>query len=323
MINGKNFYEILGLGIDAEDVVIKAAYRSLSQKYHPDKWNGDPAISQEKMAEINRAYETLIDPAKRSVYDNQLRSSEKNQNAKNERSKERSDSKESEKAEKSAPKDRSQSNSKRLIILAIIVVTTLIGLVAIPTHKDSDSRDANSSIGFNSMDVTGADWGQTYSLPDLNGRRRTPKDFQGKVTAVFFGFLYCPDACPAHLTKMLALKERLGKDADKLQVVFITVDPERDQPRALKTFLASFDSSFIGLRGSRKETDLTAKSFRVFFKKVPGPKANEDPMSYTIDHTTFTYLFDPSGTLRLVSPHDLSLEELAHDVKKLLRPDAK
>ena len=178
---------------------------------------------------------------------------------------------------------------------------------------------ADKQASFHSMDVTGADWGQVYSLPDLDGQRREPKDFQGKVTAVFFGFLYCPDACPNHLTKMLALKERLGADAQKLQVVFITVDPERDEPQALKTFLASFDPSFIGLRGSREETDKTAKDFRVYFKKVPGLKAKENPMSYTIDHTTFSYLFDPSGSLRLVVPHDLPLDQLTKDVQSLLR----
>jgi protein SCO1/2 len=178
---------------------------------------------------------------------------------------------------------------------------------------------ADKQASFHSMDVTGADWGQVYSLPDLDDQRREPKDFQGKVTAVFFGFLYCPDACPNHLTKMLALKERLGADAEKLQVVFITVDPERDEPQALKTFLASFDPSFIGLRGNREETDKTAKDFRVYFKKVPGLKAKENPMSYTIDHTTFSYLFDPSGSLRLVVPHDLPLDQLAKDVQSLLR----
>ncbi|MGA1043328.1 MAG: SCO family protein [Burkholderiaceae bacterium] len=178
---------------------------------------------------------------------------------------------------------------------------------------------ADKQASFHSMDVTGADWGQVYSLPDLDGQRREPKDFQGKVTAVFFGFLYCPDACPNHLTKMLALKERLGADAEKLQVVFITVDPERDEPQALKTFLASFDPSFIGLRGNREETDKTAKDFRVYFKKVPGLKAKENPMSYTIDHTTFSYLFDPSGSLRLVVPHDLPLDQLTKDVQSLLR----
>lgn len=204
------------------------------------------------------------------------------------------------------------SKSLKLLTRAIGLGLTSLGLVFLVACADKKTT-------FHSMDVTGADWGQMYSLPDLNGQRRESKDFQGKVTAVFFGFLYCPDACPNHLTKMLALKERLGAEAEKLQVVFITIDPERDQPEALKTFLASFDPSFIGLRGSHEETNKTAKDFRVYFKKVPGLKAKEDPMSYTIDHTTFSYLFDPSGSLRLVVPHDLPLDQLTKDVQALLR----
>lgn len=207
------------------------------------------------------------------------------------------------------------SKSLKLLTRAVGLGLASLSLVFLAACADKKAT-------FHSMDVTGADWGQMYSLPDLNGQRREPKDFQGKVTAVFFGFLYCPDACPNHLTKMLALKERLGAEAEKLQVVFITVDPERDQPEALKTFLASFDPSFIGLRGSREETDKTAKDFRVYFKKVPGLKAKEDPMSYTIDHTTFSYLFDPSGSLRLVVPHDLPLDQLTKDVQALLRSAA-
>jgi protein SCO1/2 len=199
----------------------------------------------------------------------------------------------------------------RLFTRAAALLSALLAMTLLSGCSDKKAS-------FHSMDVTGADWGQSYSLPDLNGERREPKNFEGKVTAVFFGFLYCPDACPNHLTKMVALKERLGNDADKLQVVFITVDPERDQPEALKTFLASFDPSFIGLRGSREETDKTAKDFRVYFKKVPGLKAKEDPMSYTIDHTTFSYLFDPSGSLRLVVPHDLGIDQLLADVQSLL-----
>jgi protein SCO1/2 len=207
------------------------------------------------------------------------------------------------------------SKSLKLLTRAIRLGLASLGLVFLVGCADKKTT-------YHSMDVTGADWGQMYSLPDLNGQRREPKDFQGKVTAVFFGFLYCPDVCPNHLTKMLALKELLGAEAEKLQVVFITVDPERDQPESLKTFLASFDPSFIGLRGSREDTDKTAKDFRVYFKKVPGLKAKEDPMSYTIDHTTFSYLFDPSGSLRLVVPHDLPLDQLTKDVQALLRSAA-
>ncbi len=171
---------------------------------------------------------------------------------------------------------------------------------------------------FNAMDVTGADWGKTYSLADLSGKTVTPADFQGKVTALFFGFMYCPDACPTHLTKMGELKKLLGKDADKLQLVFITVDPERDTPEKLKQYLQSFDPTVVGLRGTLAETEAVAKDFRVFYKKVPTKDTPKDPMSYTIDHTTFTYLFDTKGQLRLVVPHDLAVDKIAADVRHLL-----
>ena len=171
---------------------------------------------------------------------------------------------------------------------------------------------------FNAMDVTGADWGKNYSLPDLSGKTVTSADFQGKVTALFFGFMYCPDACPTHLTKMGELKKLLGKDADKLQLVFITVDPERDTPEKLKQYLQSFDPTVVGLRGTLAETEAVAKDFRVFYKKVPTKDTPKDPMSYTIDHTTFTYLFDTKGQLRLVVPHDLAVDKIAADVRHLL-----
>jgi protein SCO1/2 len=171
---------------------------------------------------------------------------------------------------------------------------------------------------FNAMDVTGADWGKSYSLTDLSGKTVTPADFQGKVTALFFGFMYCPDACPTHLTKMGELKKMLGKDAEQLQLVFITVDPERDTPEKLKQYLQSFDPTVVGLRGTLAETEAVAKDFRVFYKKVATKDTPKDPMSYTIDHTTFTYLFDTKGQLRLVVPHDLAVEKIAADVRHLL-----
>lgn len=172
---------------------------------------------------------------------------------------------------------------------------------------------------FSSMDVTDAPWGQNYRLPDLNGTVRSPADFKGKVTAVFFGFLYCPDVCPAHLAKMQELKARLGPDGDKLQVVFITVDPARDQAEPLKKFLASFDPSFIGLRGSEEETASVTKDFRVYFKKVETAASKTDPNAYTIDHTTFAYVYDRDARLRLVVPHDLSIDKLEVDVRALLK----
>ncbi|MEN9794642.1 MAG: hypothetical protein RJA17_1182 [Pseudomonadota bacterium] len=171
---------------------------------------------------------------------------------------------------------------------------------------------------FTSMDVTGANWGQAFSLPNLDGEITTEKSFPGKVTAVFFGFLYCPDACPAHLQKMQDVKAQLGPEAEQLQVVFITVDPERDQPEALKKFLASFDPSYVGLRGSREQTDALTKDFRVYAKKVESSVAKADPMSYTIDHTTFTYVYDTKGALRLVVPAGLEVDKLTADIRQLL-----
>jgi protein SCO1/2 len=171
---------------------------------------------------------------------------------------------------------------------------------------------------FNSMDVTGANWGTGFSLPNLDGQPVSEKSFPGKVTAVFFGFLYCPDACPAHLQKMQEVKAQLGPEAEKLQVVFITVDPERDQPEALKKFLASFDPSYVGLRGTREQTDALTKDFRVYAKKVESSMSKADPLSYTIDHTTFTYVYDTKGALRLVVPAGLEVDKLTTDIRQLL-----
>jgi protein SCO1 len=172
---------------------------------------------------------------------------------------------------------------------------------------------------FHAMDVAGAEWGQGYSLPNLEGKTVTQADFQGKVTLVFFGFMYCPDACPTHLTKMQQVREALGKNGDKLQLVFITVDPERDTAALLEKYLRSFDPTIVGLRGSLSETEKVAKDFRVFYKKVPTKNSDKDPKAYTIDHTTFTYAFDPQGKLRLVIPHDLPVEKIAADLENLLR----
>ena len=171
---------------------------------------------------------------------------------------------------------------------------------------------------FNAMDVTDAPWGQGFSLPDLKGNTATQESFPGKVTAVFFGFMYCPDACPTHLTKMGEVKKLLGKHADKVQLVFITIDPERDLPEKLSHYLQSFDPSIVGLRGSLEQTQAVAKDFRVFYKKVDTKDSNKDPMAYTIDHTTFAYVFDGQGKLRLVIPHDLPAEKIASDFQHLI-----
>jgi protein SCO1/2 len=186
-----------------------------------------------------------------------------------------------------------------------------VGLVGLSACSQKPAK-------FNAMDVTDAPWGQRYSLPDLEGKITTEASFPGKVTAIFFGFMYCPDACPTHLTKMAEVKKLLGKHAEKFQIVFITIDPERDAADQLKKYLASFDPTIVGLRGSLDQTQAIAKDFRVFYKKVDTKDSRRDPKAYTIDHTTFTYVYDGQGKLRLVIPHDLTVEKIASDIHNLI-----
>ncbi|MBX6317635.1 SCO family protein [Pigmentiphaga sp.] len=167
---------------------------------------------------------------------------------------------------------------------------------------------------FHSTDVSGADLGADLSLPDFDGRPRALQDFKGKVLVVFFGFVQCPDVCPTTLADLAQVKAQLGPDGDRLQVVFVTVDPERDTPEILKAYVTQFDPSFLGLRGDPEATARVAKSFRVFYAKVPG----KEPGSYTMDHTAGIYIYDPEGRLRLFARHNTGVDALASDIKQLL-----
>ncbi|MBN9473726.1 MAG: hypothetical protein ABS43_26365 [Bordetella sp. SCN 67-23] len=167
---------------------------------------------------------------------------------------------------------------------------------------------------FNSTDVSGSDLGTDLSLTDSNGQARTLQDFKGKVLVVFFGFVQCPDVCPTTLAEFVQVKNSLGKDGDKVQVAFVTVDPERDTPEILRAYVTQFDPSFLGLRGDADATARVAKSFKVFYAKVPG----KEPGSYTMDHTAGVYIYDPEGHLRLFARHNAGVEALASDIRKLL-----
>jgi protein SCO1 len=171
-----------------------------------------------------------------------------------------------------------------------------------------------SKPSFKAVDVTGADYGSKLSLPDQNGQLRTLADFKGKLTVVFFGFTQCPDVCPTTMAELAQVKKALGADGERVQGVFITVDPERDTPELLKAYLGSFDPSFIGLRGTPEQTAATAKDFKVFYAKVPGKTEG----SYTMDHTAGSYIFDTSGKLRLFTRYGSGADALAADLKTLL-----
>ena len=167
---------------------------------------------------------------------------------------------------------------------------------------------------FNSVDVTGADFGRELSLTDHTGKTRTLADFKGKVVAVFFGFTRCPDVCPTTLAELKLAKEKLGKDGERLQVLFVTVDPERDSPELLAKYVPAFDPSFLGLYGDADATARTAKEFKVFYQKVPG----SSPDNYSVDHTAASYVYDPQGRLRLFVKHGQGADALVHDIKLLL-----
>lgn len=178
--------------------------------------------------------------------------------------------------------------------------------------------EKSAPVAFTNTDVTGLAYGKDFSLHDHNGVLRTLADFKGKAVLVFFGFTQCPDVCPTTLLEMANVMKELGPDADKVQVLFVTVDPERDTAELLKQYVPAFDPRFIGLRGDLAETEKTAKEFKVFYQKVPG----KTPGSYTIDHTAGSYVFDTQGRIRLFVRHGQGTEPIVHDLKILLAEKA-
>jgi protein SCO1 len=168
---------------------------------------------------------------------------------------------------------------------------------------------------FRNTDITGAEFAREFALTDHNGQARTLADFKGKAVVVFFGFTQCPDVCPTTLAEMTEAVKQLGSDGNKLQVLFITIDPERDTPELLKKYVPAFHPSFLGLTGNAEAIAKVAKEFKVFYQKSAG----KTPGSYTMDHTANSYVFDPQGRVRLVVKHGLGAEPLVHDLKQLLK----
>jgi len=191
---------------------------------------------------------------------------------------------------------------------------TVFGLVLCAALSLAGCDRAGSSARFNGADITGAEYARTLALPDQNGQPRTLADFKGKVTVVFFGYTQCPDACPTTMAELAQVKKLLGKDGERLQGVFVTIDPERDTPQVLKPYMESFDPSFVALRGTPEQTAATAKEFKVFYAKSPG----KTPDSYSVDHTAGSYVFDTQGRVRLFESYGRGAEALAADLKVLL-----
>ena len=166
---------------------------------------------------------------------------------------------------------------------------------------------------FKGSDVTGATFGRDFALTDPAGQPRTLADYRGKAVAVFFGYTQCPDVCPTTLAALAEATRSLGADADKVQVVFITVDPDRDTAALLAQYVPAFDPRFVGLRGDAAATERVAREFKVIYQKVPGTT----PDRYTMDHSAGIFLFDRAGRLRVYeSSADPAV--LAHDLRTLL-----
>lgn len=167
---------------------------------------------------------------------------------------------------------------------------------------------------FTAIDITGADYAKDFALTDHNGQARTLKDFQGKVVMMFFGYTQCPDVCPTSMAEMAEIKKLLGKDGDRIQCLFVSVDPERDKPEMLKAYMENFDPSFLALYTTPEKTAALAKDYKVYYKKVDGPT----PTSYTIDHTAGSYVYDTTGKLRLFTRYGTKPELTVADVRQLL-----
>ena len=177
----------------------------------------------------------------------------------------------------------------------------------------SGCTDAKPS--FNAVDLTGADYAKDFKLADADGKVRTLADFKGKVVVLFFGYAQCPDVCPTTMTEMAQVKQQLGKDGDKLQVVFITVDPARDTPTVLKAYMGAFDPSFVALIPTPEQLAATAKDFKAYYKKVDG----STPTSYSMDHSAASYVYDTEGRLRLYARYGAGAAPMLADVQALLK----
>ena len=174
--------------------------------------------------------------------------------------------------------------------------------------------DSSPKPSFQLTDLTGAEFGRDFQLTDHHGKIRTLADFRGKVVAIFFGYTHCPDVCPITLGELAIVANELGKDAGRMQVLFITADPERDTPAVLSKYVPAFHPDFLGLYGDADATARTAKEFKVFYQKQPLPGGG-----YSVDHSAGTYIYDAAGRLRLFAGYGQGAPKMLHDIRLLLQ----
>jgi protein SCO1/2 len=199
--------------------------------------------------------------------------------------------------------------NKRHALNKIAAYAMLAGSVAI------FSACSEKQVNFSSIDITGADYARDFALTDHNGQARSVKDFAGKVVVMFFGYTQCPDVCPTTMAELVEVKKLLGKDGDRVQGVFVTIDPQRDTPEVLKAYMGNFDPTFLALYTTPENLEKTAKDFKAYYKKVDG----KTPTSYTMDHSAGSYVYDTQGKLRLYTRYGTGAVPLAADIKLLLK----
>lgn len=174
---------------------------------------------------------------------------------------------------------------------------------------------ADKPLPFKAKPVPDSPMAPNFKLTDQSGQPRALSDFRGKVVSLFFGFTHCPDICPTHLARQAEVMRLLGPQANEVAVLFVTLDPERDTPSALKTYMDAFDPRFIALTGTQEQTDKVARQYKIFWQKTPLP---DSALVYTIDHTTNSFVIDQSGRSRLIVPHEMSASDVAHDLQLII-----
>jgi protein SCO1/2 len=193
------------------------------------------------------------------------------------------------------------------------VFATFVSALAIVLLAACGASNQEESSYFGT-DITGADFATDFKLTDHHGEQRQLADYQGKVVALFFGFTHCPDICPTTMADIAAAVKLMGAQGDEVQVLFVTVDPERDTRDVLARFVPSFDSRFVGLTGTAEEIDETAKTFKIFYSKQQEPGQS----GYSFDHSAGVYVFDKQGKIRVYLKYGQKPVEIAHDLSRLL-----
>jgi protein SCO1 len=217
----------------------------------------------------------------------------------------------SRKTHRKVPNATDAKRERRRVFLAL----GISALVGAPLAVFIKSKGQSPAGKFQLIDITGADYGRDFLLPDLNGVVRSLKDFKGEVVVVFFGFTQCPNVCPTTLTELSQARRLMGVEGVGLRGIFVTVDPERDTVEVLKAYLANFDPTFVALRPTPEQLKRLAADFRIHVRKTAGPTAT----SYSMDHTAASFVYDPEGRLRLYARYQAGAAALASDAKLLLK----